>query len=92
MISRYWTQDDTRLGIGHPGASIVSAALAVGEWKKASGRDAMDGILIGYDVDDRIGKAIPPPAFSEADTYSEATTPGLRCQMREWRMELTGLV
>ena len=52
--------DDTLLGIGHPGASIIPAALAMGEWKKASGKDVINAILIGYDVVDRIGKAIQP--------------------------------
>jgi 2-methylcitrate dehydratase PrpD len=52
--------DDTLLGIGHPGASIIPAALAIGEWVNASGRDVLNAILIGYDVGDRIGLAIQP--------------------------------
>jgi 2-methylcitrate dehydratase PrpD len=52
--------DDTLLGIGHPGASIIPAALAIGEWTNASGRDVLNAILIGYDVGDRIGLAIQP--------------------------------
>jgi len=52
--------DDTLLGIGHPGASIISAALAIGEWKHASGRDLINAVLIGYDIGNRIGKAIQP--------------------------------
>ena len=52
--------DDTLLGIGHPGACIIPAALAIGEWKKASGKDVMNAILIGYDLGDRIGLAIQP--------------------------------
>ncbi|MGD9030290.1 MAG: MmgE/PrpD family protein [Anaerolineae bacterium] len=52
--------DDTLLGIGHPGASIIPAALAIGEWTNASGRDVVNAILIGYDVGDRIGLAIQP--------------------------------
>jgi 2-methylcitrate dehydratase PrpD len=52
--------DDTLLGIGHPGASIIPAALAIGEWKKASGKDIINAILIGYDIGDRIGLAIQP--------------------------------
>jgi 2-methylcitrate dehydratase PrpD len=52
--------DDTLLGIGHPGSTIIPAALAIGEWKKASGKDVLTAILIGYDVADRIGKAIQP--------------------------------
>ena len=52
--------DDTLLGIGHPGASIIPAALAIGEWKRSSGKDILNAILIGYDIGDRIGKAIQP--------------------------------
>jgi len=52
--------DDTLLGIGHPGASVIPAALAIGEWMKASGKDVLNAILIGYDVGDRIGLAIQP--------------------------------
>jgi 2-methylcitrate dehydratase PrpD len=54
--------DDTYLsnGIGHPGSSIIPAALAVGEWKQASGRDILTGIIAGYEVGNRIGLAIQP--------------------------------
>jgi 2-methylcitrate dehydratase PrpD len=52
--------DDTLLGIGHPGASIIPAALAIGEWRRASGKDILNAILIGYDIGDRIGLAIQP--------------------------------
>jgi len=52
--------DDTLLGIGHPGASVIPAALAIGEWTDASGKDVLNAILIGYDVGDRIGLAIQP--------------------------------
>lgn len=52
--------DDTLLGIGHPGASVIPAALAIGEWKHASGKAVLDAILVGYDVGDRIGLAIQP--------------------------------
>ena len=52
--------DDTLWGIGHPGSTIIPAALAIGEWKKASGKDVLKAILIAYDVADRIGKAIQP--------------------------------
>jgi len=52
--------DDTLFGIGHPGASTIPAALAIGEWKEASGKDILNAILIGYDIGDRIGKAIQP--------------------------------
>ncbi|MFO8191754.1 MAG: MmgE/PrpD family protein [Bacillota bacterium] len=54
--------DDTYLsdGIGHPGSSIIPAALAVGEWKKASGENIINAIITAYDVGNRIGLAIQP--------------------------------
>jgi 2-methylcitrate dehydratase PrpD len=52
--------DDTLLGIGHPGASIIPSALAMGEWVGASGKELITAILLGYDIGDRIGLAIQP--------------------------------
>jgi 2-methylcitrate dehydratase PrpD len=54
--------DDTYLasGIGHPGSSITPAALAVGEWKGASGKEILTAIISGYEVGNRIGLAIQP--------------------------------
>ena len=52
--------DDTHTYLGHPGSTIIPAALAMGEWKHASGKDVINAVLAGYDVGDRIGKAIQP--------------------------------
>lgn len=54
--------DDTYMfvGIGHPGASNIPAALAIAEWRKASGKDIINAVLTGYDVGNRIGLAIQP--------------------------------
>jgi 2-methylcitrate dehydratase PrpD len=52
--------DDTLLGIGHPGSSIIPAALAIGEWKNISGKDIMNAIITAFDVGDRIGLGIQP--------------------------------
>ncbi len=54
--------DDTFLSdaIGHPGSSTIPAALAVGEWKGASGREIINAIITAYDVGNRIGLAIQP--------------------------------
>ncbi len=54
--------DDTYLanGIGHPGSSIIPAALAVGEWKEATGKQILTAIITAYDVGNRIGLAIQP--------------------------------
>lgn len=52
--------DETLLGIGHPSATVISSALAVGELKRSSGKEFLNSILVGYDVGNRIGKAIQP--------------------------------
>lgn len=54
--------DDAYLssGIGHPGSSLIPAALAVGELKNASGREILTAVITGYEVGNRIGLAIQP--------------------------------
>jgi len=54
--------DDTYLSdaIGHPGSSTIPAALAVAEWKKATGRDLINAVVTAYEVGNRIGLAIQP--------------------------------
>lgn len=65
--------DDQMLGLGHPGSTIISAALAVGEWVHASGKDIINAVLIGYDVCDRIGIAIQPTPEREAQVWGVGT-------------------
>ncbi|MCK5835715.1 MAG: MmgE/PrpD family protein [Desulfobacula sp.] len=54
--------DDAYLanGIGHPGSSIIPAALAVGEYKQATGKQILTAIITGYEVGNRIGLGIQP--------------------------------
>ena len=54
--------DDTFLSdaIGHPGSSTIPAALAVGEWRGASGKEIINAIITAYEVGNRIGLAIQP--------------------------------
>lgn len=52
--------DETLEGIGHPSASVIPAALAAGELRGSSGKDLITAVLTGYDVGNRIGKAIQP--------------------------------
>jgi 2-methylcitrate dehydratase PrpD len=44
-------------GGGHPGVTIIPAALAMGEYSDRSGRDVLRSIILGYDAFIRIGKA-----------------------------------
>jgi 2-methylcitrate dehydratase PrpD len=52
--------DEAFLAIGHPGSSLIPAALAIGEWKKVSGQKLIDAIITAYDIGNRIGLAIQP--------------------------------
>ena len=47
----------------HPGCPTIAAALAVAEATGASGRDLLRAIAIGYDVGNRIGRAIQPSHY-----------------------------
>jgi len=48
--------------VGHPAATIIPGALAVGERVGASGRDFITSIVLGYEVSIRIGVAVQPSA------------------------------
>ncbi len=56
-VSALDIDDGHRLAMGHPGAAVVPAALAVGEAVGASGRDVITAIVAGYEVALRIGHA-----------------------------------
>lgn len=59
--------DGHRTAGGHPGASIIPAALGVAEEVKASGSDLLTAIVIGYEVAVRIAGARD---FDSLDTLS----------------------
>ena len=52
--------DETLEGIGHPSASVIPAALALGELRRSDGKAFLNAVLAGYDVGNRIGKSIQP--------------------------------
>ncbi len=52
--------DGTKYATYHPGASIVPAALALGEAEGIDGRRLIEAIVAGYEVSLRIGTAINP--------------------------------
>ncbi|MEZ5831975.1 MAG: MmgE/PrpD family protein [Dongiaceae bacterium] len=52
--------DETLEGIGHPSSSVIPAALAAGEDRGIDGKRLIDAILVGYDVGNRVGRAIQP--------------------------------
>lgn len=54
--------DDTYSGraIGHPGATVIPAALAVAEAEGTDTRSLLEAIIVGYEVSLRVGDAIMP--------------------------------
>lgn len=57
-------QDDIHKGsIIHAATVVVPAALAVAEWKKLSGKDFINAVVIGYEVCYRIGEAVSPSHY-----------------------------
>jgi 2-methylcitrate dehydratase PrpD len=52
--------DDVNEVGGHPGAIVVSTALSVGEKVGANGEDFISSIVIGYEIMDRLIRAVDP--------------------------------
>ncbi|NWF54982.1 MAG: MmgE/PrpD family protein [Syntrophaceae bacterium] len=51
--------DDTHVrAMGHPSAPLIPALLAVGEWKGASGKEALEAFIAGFEVETRIGEGM----------------------------------
>ena len=50
-------------GLYHPGVSVVAAALAAGEAEGASGGDLLTALVAGYEVSNRIARAINPAHY-----------------------------
>ena len=51
--------DDTG-PVGHPGATIIPAALAVAERYGSSGRELLNAVVLGYEVSCRVGMGMFP--------------------------------
>lgn len=52
--------DDTIEGAGHPGASILPAAIAVGVRENATVQQLLDAVIAGYEVSIRVARALEP--------------------------------
>lgn len=55
--------DIFRDGIYHPGSPTVAAALAVAEYRHASGAALLRAVTVGYEVGDRISAVINPAHY-----------------------------
>jgi len=48
--------DDTHTGsLGHPSAPVIPAVMAMAEWKRLSGKAALEAFILGFEVETRIG-------------------------------------
>lgn len=56
----------------HPGAVVITAALAVGAERRASGRDVMAAIVAGYEVMTRLGMAAGALEVTQAGFHATA--------------------
>ena len=56
----------------HPGCAVIPAALAVAESVRASGRDFVRAVVLGYDIAARVNYALDPEALaaSRRSTHS----------------------
>jgi len=64
------TDDSHSASQSHPGASIVPAALAMGETAGISGRHYLRAVALGYDVGTRMTMALGGAAFRDATRRS----------------------
>jgi 2-methylcitrate dehydratase PrpD len=69
--------DDTHSGASiHPGAVVIPAVLAVGETEGATGTEALEATVAGYECMIRIGRAANPAALYERGFHPTAVCGG----------------
>ncbi|MFC3320543.1 MmgE/PrpD family protein [Mesorhizobium cantuariense] len=65
--------DDSYILFGHPGASIIPAALAVAEEVDSSGKEVIAAIVGGYEMSLRLGTAMRPSEERDCQVKGYAT-------------------
>ncbi len=63
----------------HAGPIVVPAALAVAEKVKASGKDILTAVVLGYEVGTRIGLSMQPSAERGSKVWGQQYTPFSAC-------------
>ena len=71
--------EDVVLYTLHAGPIVVPAALAVGEKVKASGKDVLTAVVLGYEVGTRIGLSMQPSAERGSKVWGQQYTPFAAC-------------
>lgn len=68
--------DDTHLKtVIHPGGPVVSAILALAEYRPVSGRDFLHALVLGVDTECRIGNAVYPAHYDRGWHITGTTGP-----------------
>lgn len=68
--------DDTQIFLGgHPTAVILPVVLALGEYKRASGRDVLTSFILGVEVSCKIGRGVNPSHYQSG--YHVTSTIGV---------------
>jgi 2-methylcitrate dehydratase PrpD len=63
-MSHVFDYDDTHMDtIIHPTGPVMSAALALAEWKGLGGRELIAGVAVGAEVELRVGLAVYPAHY-----------------------------
>ena len=66
--------DDTHSGASlHPGTCVIPAAVAAGEARRASGREVLCAMVLGYEVAVRLGRAVDPVAHYRRGFHPTST-------------------
>jgi 2-methylcitrate dehydratase PrpD len=55
--------DIFRDAVYHPGCPVVAAALALAEHQRATGRQLLNAVVVGYEISTRIGAAMQPSHY-----------------------------
>jgi 2-methylcitrate dehydratase PrpD len=71
--------EDVVLYTLHAGPIVVPAALAVGEKVRASGKDVITAVVLGYEVGTRIGLSMQPTAERGSKVWGQQYTPFSSC-------------
>ena len=68
--------DSDRAGLVHPGAPVISAAWASADTAAVSGADLLSGIVAGYEVSQRLARAVNPDHYRYWHTTGTVGTLG----------------
>lgn len=64
MSHSSYYEDGSRITGGHPSTAMLPALLALGEERKISGKKLILGMVVGYEVFNRIGSTLYPSAVN----------------------------